>query len=610
MLPSPSNVARFKWCALAVTAITFLSLMPQLHFWLVRGCRWQGAYATLQLDEVLYSAYVSALIQGRPRRNDPATGQDDHPQAPLPESLFSIQFIPPYAIAFLARAFGASASSAFIVLLGAAGLLASLSVFWLLTSVMGDSRFAAIGVLVVLCFGALAAGQGLIGLLLNLDVRFLGLPFLRGYEPSAPFPLFFVFCTLTWQALTTAFRRTATVKALLAGVALGILIFSYFYLWTAAAAWFVCVACFWLVMRPIDRRESLRLIILVSAPVILALGFYTTLLSHLPSSLDKLVLNFTHRPDLLRIPEIIGGLILVALIVGMRRKKISLSEPQVIFAASFALVPFLIFNQHMLTGRSIQPYHYEVLIANYVVLVGLVLVTGLLRPAIPGRTILLIAASCLLWGTIEVNLALHARYSSNVRNDEMVPVLLRLKEQATHDGTWEGLRDHGNSPALVFSPQYGIPTLLPTWAPQGSLLAPGSVAFQGLSEAERKERLYQHFYYCGKNIEYLRELLNDRTDDPFLTHFVKSTIFGPERDVPFLSPDFQPIRQDEIEREVSAYEALARSFSREEAAKHPLTYAVMLADGKFDFSHIDLWYGRDAGERVGAYTLYRLKLRE
>jgi hypothetical protein len=608
MSPPPSYVVRFKWCALAATAITFLALMPQIHFWLARGSQWHGGYVILQLDEVIYSAYVNALIDGRPRRNDPATGQDDHPQAPLPDSLFSVQFIPPYAIAFLARASGASASTAFIVLLGAAGLLASLSVFWLLTSVMGDSRFAAIGVLVVLCFGALAGGQGLIGLLLNLDVRFLGLPFLRGYEPSAPFPLFFVFCTLTWQALTTTFRRTATVKAVLAGVALGLLIFSYFYLWTAAAAWFVCVACLWLIMRPINRRESLRLIILVSAPVILVLGFYTVLLSHLPSALDKLVLNFTHKPDLFRIPEIIGGLILVALIVGMRRKKISLSEPRVIFAASFALVPFLIFNQPVVTGRSIQPYHYEVLIANYVVLVGLVLITGLLRPAIPRRTTLVIVASCLLWGTIEVNLALHARYSSNVRNDEMVPVLLRLKEQATHDSTWEGLRDHGNSPALVFSPQYGISTLLPTWAPQGSLLAPGSVAFQGLSEAERKERLYQHFYYCGKNMEYLRELLNDRTDDPFLTHFVKSTIFGPERDVPFLSPDFQPIRQDEIEREVSAYEALAKSFSREEAAKRPLTYAVTLGDGKFDFSHIDLWYERDAGQRVGAYTLYRLEL--
>jgi hypothetical protein len=610
MHPSSPYIVRFKWCALAATAITLLALMPQIHFWFVRGSQWQGAYTIMQPDELLYSAYVNALIDGRPRRNDPVSGRDDHPEAPLPESLFSIQFIPPYAVAFPARAFGASASTAFIVLMGAAGLLASLSVFWLLTSVMGDGRFAAMGVLVVLCFGALAGGQGLIGLLLKPDVKFLGLPFLRGYEPSAPFPLFFVFCTLTWQALTTAFRRTATVKALLAGVALGLLMFSYFYLWTAAAAWFVCVACLWLVLRPVAWRVSTRIIIIVSVPVILALGFYTYLISHLPSALDKHVLNFTHRPDLLRLPEIVGAFILVALIVGVRQKKISFSEPRVIFAASFTLLPFLVFNQQLITGRSIQPFHYEILIANYVVLVGLVLVAGLLQPAIPRRTTLLIIVSCLLWGTIEVNLALYGRYSSNVRNDEMVPVLLRLKEQAKHDGTWEGLRAHGKAPTLVFSPEYWLSGLLPTWAPQGSLLAPGSVAFQGLSEAERKERLYTHFYYCRRSEEYVRELLSDRAGDPFGTYYARSTLFGPERGVTFLSQDFQPIRQDEIEQEVDAYESFANSFSRDETLKLPLGYAVMPPDGEFDFTHIDLWYERDAGARVGAYTLYRFKLRE
>ncbi|HUS11404.1 MAG TPA: hypothetical protein VMZ30_13135 [Pyrinomonadaceae bacterium] len=249
-------------------AITFLALFPQIHFWLMRGSQWQGAYTILQPDELLYSGYVNALIEGRPRRNDPATGQDDHPKSPLPESLFSIQFIPAYAIALPARAVGASASTAFIALIGAAGLFASLSIFWLLTSVMSDNRFAAIGVLIVLCFGTLAAGQGLL---------FLGLPFLRRYEPAAPFPLFFVFCTLIWQAFTTASRRAVAVKALIAGVAVGLLIFSYFYLWTAAAAWFVCVGCLWLVVRPVGWRRSITVILLVSAPVILAMGFYAYL---------------------------------------------------------------------------------------------------------------------------------------------------------------------------------------------------------------------------------------------------------------------------------------------------------------------------------------------
>jgi len=88
MKTSSPDALKTKWCVLAATAITLLSFLPQIHFWLVRGSQWQGAYAMLQGDEILYSTYINALIDGRPRRTDPFAGQDDHPQAPLPESSF------------------------------------------------------------------------------------------------------------------------------------------------------------------------------------------------------------------------------------------------------------------------------------------------------------------------------------------------------------------------------------------------------------------------------------------------------------------------------------------------------------------------------------------
>src|SRR5215216_6040481 len=252
--PTPYRVT-VKWGAFAIAAITLLSMMPQVCFWLARGSQWQGAYTVLQPDEVVYSAYVNALIDERPRRTDPASGQDDHPQARLPESLFSIQFIPPMIIAWLARISGASASSAFIALMGVVGLLASLSLFWLLASILGDSRLAAISVLIVLCLGALAAGQGIVGTFLKADVKFLGMPFLRRYVPAFPFPLFFIFCGLIWRALT---GRRATLKALSAGVILAVLVFSYFYLWTAALAWLLCVGSLWLVIRRDGRSQAIR----------------------------------------------------------------------------------------------------------------------------------------------------------------------------------------------------------------------------------------------------------------------------------------------------------------------------------------------------------------
>jgi hypothetical protein len=607
---SPSYVVKWKWSALPAVAILFLSLVPQIHFWLVRGSHWQGAYAMQQGDESYYSAYINALIDGRARRNDPAAGQNDHPQAHLPESLFSIQFIPPFVIAFVARAFGASASTAFIVLIGASGLLASLAVFWLLASVIGDSKFAAVGVLVVLCLGALVGGQGWIGIIFRPGARFSGLPFLRRYLPSAPFPLFFVFCTLTWQALTTSNKRAARLRGVLVGITLGVLIFSYFYLWTAAVAWLVCVILLWMFTRPHERNGTIGVCIVGSIPVLLALVFYGYLLSHLPPALDKTqVVSFTHRPDLLRTPEVIGALTLLALVLGIRSDRSLMTQPSAIFAAAFALVPFLVFNQQILTGRLIQPYHYEIFIANYVALVALVMVVKPLRLPVSRQTLVMAACLCFLWGALEVNQPFKERSTFDVRNDEVVPVLLRLKELAKRDGTWEGLRENGKTPALVFSPQSEISRLLPTWAPQGSLLAPGSAPFQSLSQTQRREWLYMHLYYCGMNKEAVRELLNDRTDDLFLAYHAKSTLFGPERILAFLGRNFQPVRHDEIEAEVSAYGNFVDSFSREEALKRPLTYVIAPADSKFDFSHIDLWYERDGRERVGIYDLYRLMLR-
>ena len=105
------------------------------------------------------------LIDGRARRNDPYAARDNSPQSPIPESTFSIQFLPAYVISLLAKMFGASASTALIVLLGATGFFASLSIFWLLSNVLGDSRLAAVGTVFVLCLGGLAGGHGLVGLL-------------------------------------------------------------------------------------------------------------------------------------------------------------------------------------------------------------------------------------------------------------------------------------------------------------------------------------------------------------------------------------------------------------------------------------------------------------
>src|SRR5262245_16782816 len=114
MNQTSSGSAKWKLCAAICLAMTFLSLLPEINLWIARGREWNGAYASATGDEVIYSAYLNALINGRPRKNDPFAGRDSTLGSPLPESSFSIQFIPPYAISFLARAFNASASTSMI----------------------------------------------------------------------------------------------------------------------------------------------------------------------------------------------------------------------------------------------------------------------------------------------------------------------------------------------------------------------------------------------------------------------------------------------------------------------------------------------------------------
>ena len=600
---------RIKLGVLAATAVVLLSLMPQLHFWFVRGRDWNGAYATLQGDEFLYSAYINALIDGRPRRNDPFAGRDSTPTSPLPESTFSIQVIPAFAIAWLAKLSGASASSAFIALVAVAGFLMSLSLYWLLASVTGDSKLAVVGVMFVVCLGALAGGQGIAGLLLKPGVVFLGLPFLRRYQPAADLPLFFVFCALVWQALNPENKRRVWLYASLAGLILSVLIFSYLYLWTAAAAWFACIVLLWLYLRPQrERRRALSLCLITLAIASLALIPYGHLLSQRASSLDEAqTLVSTHRPDPFRAPEIIGLVLVVLLVMAVRRGKAKRSDARVVFAASFALLPLILFNQQIVTGRSMQPYHFESFVVNYAVLIGLVIVTTLFYQPIKCRSLLSIAALCFLWGAIEVTMPVLANYRSNLAADRMVPVLWRLKELSKQDGTLSGLRDQGRA-KIVFSPERDLMGLLPTWTPQGTLLGMGVLDFGSASQQERKERFYQYLYYSAADANRLREFLNEKSDDTFMNHYARTAIFGHERVVAMLSFHFESIRSEEIEEEVRAYQGYVDSFAREKVLLHQLTYVV--TKGESDLSHVDLWYERDVGERYGDYSLYRLKLRE
>ena len=155
---------RWRWGIGAAVAVMLVALFPQAYFIANRGRDWQGANAITHPDEVAYSAYLASLVRGNARRYDPYTGREQ-----VPESLFSVQFVPAYAAASPARVLGLRAPLVFMILSPLCAVASALAIFWFLLLLTRDERFSAVAVLIILGLGTLVAGQGIARHILNLN---------------------------------------------------------------------------------------------------------------------------------------------------------------------------------------------------------------------------------------------------------------------------------------------------------------------------------------------------------------------------------------------------------------------------------------------------------
>jgi hypothetical protein len=634
----------FRWRpgVLAAVALTLLALLPQVHLWYARGGDWQGAYASFDGDEAAYAAYLAALIDGRPRLNDPYAGVEARAGAPLSESLFSIQFVPAYALALPARALGLGAPAVFIILTPLAAFAAALALYWLLALLLRDARLAAVGVVVILCLGVFASGQGTLFALTGRRASPIFLPFLRRYVPALPFPLLFLFFALIRRALAaTAGRRSARPSALAAGAVLALLIFSYFYLWTTAAAWLACLAVLWLATFGRDgERRGREVFGIVCALALLALAPYALLVARRAPEMDAVqALQHTRAPDLWRAPELIGYAALLLLAYGAWRGLLARRDAAVLFAASFALTPFVVFNQQVLTGLSLQPIHYKVFTLNYVALLGFFLAAALIwqrreacaeqrtarrRIAVRAAAFLLASAAygAALLDTVKATRLLAP---TNLARDEQMRVVRRMAEIGMEDAVRDGddgtggasrrdgddgtgrarHADNGEGRArkrVALATSYILSDSLPIAAPQAVLWAPHMLVNSGLTAGEHKERIYQYLYYTGVAPADIPRFIN-------ANRFIIYMLFGPARALPYLSNAHAPLTEEEINREGRAYAHYVAAFTREQAARPLLSYVIASPERTHDLSALDRWYERDAGERVGVYTIYRVRLR-
>jgi hypothetical protein len=604
---------RWRFGVLAGIFLAIFCLYPQFKMFYLRGSEWNGHYAYNDIDEVAYASYVRALIDGRPRKNDPYTGRDESPETPQPESLFSIQFAAPYTIAIPARILGIGTPWAMTVAGALAGFIAAFAAFWFLGMLTKDNWYAMAAALGIFCFGTLAAGEGAVLEILLDGFSYPYFPGFRRYIPALGIAAFFIFVASVWKILGAFETKNPSADAggsafsqslwkAIAVVSFAYCVFSYFYIWTTAAAFIGCVGIVWLIERPAGWKRDIKNLAIVAGGCLLSLIPYAYLLSKRTDTMDHVqLLVHTRTPDLFRFPEYVSFAVLILLIAGLASRAIDLKERSTMFVLALALVSFVVFNQQILTGRSLQPIHYQVFIGNYVAALALFAAIGILAAKwlANGKPFARIACAVLfaaasLWGFVECHYTVRVLDDANIERDQSLPVANRLSELAMSDP------DPYRSTVLSFDGIFADD--MPTVAPQNILWARHQHVFAGLGWEESKERYFQQLYYQNvdeKGLDYL--LKND-----FVSQIA---LFGWGRHTDRLSIDAKPLTYGEIAVEVAKYKEYRESFNRERAASPAISYLVVPNDNYFDLSNVEEWYELDGGEVIGRHTLYRTKLK-
>jgi hypothetical protein len=319
-------------------------------------------------------------------------------------------------------------------------------------------------------------------------------------------------------------------------------------------------------------------------------------------------LTVSHAPDLFRIPELLGAAVIGLLVFGAIRGRLNWRAPETLFATSFALTPLIVFNQQVITGHSLQPFHYEWFIANYVALLGVVVASVILWRGSEGakrpmryRFAIRLVFIAIWWAGIEVLAPTKVIIRDSQFTDRAAAVCRRLRQISRSD-VIANTTSEMDPRALVLATDNKVSVILPTFAPQAVLWAP-HFDFLNLGPGESRARFYQYLYYTGIDGNELGKELGQ----PLSTF--AAAAFGHERVIPDLSVQAEPITSEEIALQVADYQAFYSSFTRERAVQHILSYVIVPFDGGPELSNLDRWYQRDKGERVEDYILYRVQLR-
>ena len=590
MIKSPSSRKYAIWSLLFVL---FVAYYPQTHLIASRGSAWSGSFYVTNYDETAYATYINTLISGKSRKADPFSGTDNASY----ESFYSIQFVPAYAIALPARSLGLSTSTAFILLIGFIAIATALALFWLIKSVGGDDLLAAAGTIFVLAFGTAAAFEGELRHLVQGSVVVDYFPFLRRYQPGLPFPLYLFYLGALWKALSATDRRKGLVSAVAAGCSVAVMIFSYFFLWTTALAFLSVLVILAFVLVPNRRRRILTALGTVAIISTAALVPYWFFISRRSPEIDSVqLLAQTRAPDLFSTPIVIGVVVVLAALVLLRRNYLRLSDPLIIFTLAVGLTPLVVLNQQVVSGRSLQPVHFEIFVTNYLALIAVVMLFAALmnsqKATVPAATLrkalMYMAVISAAWGTVETVTATNrSSFAAEVRDRAASAIKLAEKDSA-------------GSKAVVLTPDMvtgdfiqSVSNLHPLWSPHTS-------SGGGVSLSENKRLFYLYIYQNGVTDKELGNALRARVFE------VTAAVFGSEQALPELGGDGQTISDAAVQAEVSKYREFVSFAERVGIYEPVLNYIVVASEAEPDYSRLDRWYRRELLGDADGFKAYKL----
>lgn len=605
------NKGFILWSVLAGIIISGFGLGSQISLWIERGGDWKGIYTIIDYDEPFYAAYVQSLVDGKPRRNNPYSGAADNTETPQKESYLSMQFLASYPTVLLANIFGLSISNTMILLTAIIGFVSAFVLFWLFYLFSQNAPLSFVGTISVLFFGAIAAGQG--GILASISPGNVQYPnsllFLRRSVPAMSFPALFLFFGFTWKFLV---GRTPTEKILSGILAVGCFaftVYSYFYHWTTALAWFGGLMILWAIFYFEDLRRNKNYFLGFVFGLIVVFIPYFFLLSNRSSNTDSaLLLNFTHQPDLWRVTSIISYATIVIFFAARKFEWLDWREPKNLFLLSFALTAPIVFNQQILTGRSLQPFHYELFCVNYMALFSLLTtIFILLKRKIDNQTfnklLLLLGAAGIFVGYYNTVFGAEWMRKENIWRDELLPVAQRIKT-ISQNSEYQSKKQTSVVLSFDFTGGVWMNSIdLPVLSSQAVLWSPHIAMFPDVSQKENAARIEKFIYYQNLDGDWLRNELSRNND------LVILGLVGAGRTSDFMTGKSNPLTSEEIDKAVEQYEEFRRNFSFEDAQSPTLSFVLIHRGVKNDLSSVDRWYERDDGEDVGEYTLYRVKLR-